>query len=90
MDKICYWDADAREQRERDATPEEQAEIDARRANAPIEAKMARMSEITSMLNALDIKRIRPIAEGDTAYLATLNAQVQLLREEYRQLKSEI
>lgn len=33
-DKICYWDDQAQEQRERDATPEEQAEIDARR-NAP-------------------------------------------------------
>lgn len=31
-DKICYWDDEAKEQKERDATPEEQAEIDARKA----------------------------------------------------------
>lgn len=34
-DKICYWDSEAGEQRERDATPDEQAEIDARRATLP-------------------------------------------------------
>lgn len=34
--KICYWDNDAKEQRERDATPAEVAEIDARRAAAAL------------------------------------------------------
>ena len=34
--KICYWDNDAKEQRERDATLTEVAEIDARRAAAAI------------------------------------------------------
>jgi len=38
--------------------------------NAPIIAKM----------DALDLKRIRPLAEGDTAYLATLNTQIAALR----------
>jgi len=38
--------------------------------NAPILAQM----------DALDIKRIRPIAEGDTAYLATLNSKILALR----------
>lgn len=32
--KICYWDSEAREQKERDATPEEVAEIESRK-NAP-------------------------------------------------------
>lgn len=32
--KICYWDTDAGEQRERDATPEEIAEVEARAAGA--------------------------------------------------------
>lgn len=39
-------------------------------ANAPIKAQLA----------ALDMKRIRPLAEGDSAYLAKLNEQVKALR----------
>ena len=35
MYKICYWDSDARIQRVRDATPEETAEIDARKVAPP-------------------------------------------------------
>jgi len=35
---------------------------------------------IIAQLNALDIKRIRPLAEGDAAYLADLNAQIVTLR----------
>ena len=35
---------------------------------------------IDAQLAALDIKRIRPVAEGDTAYLATLNQQAADLR----------
>jgi hypothetical protein len=41
-----------------------------------------RISEIKSELASLDIRRIRPLAEGDTSYLATLNAQVLALRTE--------
>lgn len=76
-------------QRERDCTPEEQAEIDARRAQAPMLDKLKRMDAIKAELAALDVKRIRPIAEGDTAYLATLNEQVATLRAELAQLKTE-
>ena len=36
--------------------------------------------QIKAELAALDIKRIRPTAEGDAAYLATLNAQAVALR----------
>jgi hypothetical protein len=45
-----------------------------------------RISEIKSELAALDLKRIRPIAEGDAAYLATLNAQLLALRTELQGL----
>lgn len=38
--------------------------------NAPIVAEIAQ----------LDLKRIRPLADGDSAYLATLNAQISSLR----------
>ena len=45
-----------------------------------------RIAELKSELAALDIKRIRPTAEGDTAYLATLNAQAVALRAELQAL----
>ena len=41
-----------------------------------------RIAEIKADLLALDMKRIRPLAEGGTEYLATLNAQVLVLRNE--------
>ena len=44
-DKICYWDDEAKEQKERDATPEEQAEIDARKAPEAPEVIKARVWE---------------------------------------------
>jgi len=45
-----------------------------------------RIAEIKNELVALDIKRIRPVAEGDTAFLATLNAQALALRTELQGL----
>lgn len=45
-----------------------------------------RVTEIKEELIALDVKRIRPMCEGDTEYLATLNAQAGALREELRGL----
>ena len=49
-------------------------------------AAVARIAEIKTELAALDQRRIRPMAEGDTDYLATLNAQAVALREELQQL----
>jgi len=77
-DKICYWDADAKEQKERDATPEEQAEINARRNAQPTKEQIN--APILAQISKLDLKRIRPLAEGDTEYLAQLNAQIINLR----------
>lgn len=45
-----------------------------------------RIAEIRQLLSELDIKRIRPVAEGDTVYLATLNAQAVTLRTELQEL----
>jgi hypothetical protein len=45
-----------------------------------------RIAEIKNELAALDIKRIRPVAEGDAAYLAMLNAQALALRTELQGL----
>jgi len=39
-----------------------------------------RNADTLSQITALDMKRIRPLAEGDTAYLATLNTQIAALR----------
>lgn len=45
-----------------------------------------RIAELKAELSVLDIKRIRPTAEGDTAYLITLNAQAVALRAELKAL----
>ncbi|MDD4971861.1 MAG: hypothetical protein PHT07_20745 [Paludibacter sp.] len=44
--------------------------------------KVQRKNEIILQLSPLDQKKIRPLAEGDTTYLATLNAQTVDLRAE--------
>ena len=41
-----------------------------------------RIAQIKLELEALDFKKIRPLAEGDTTYLATLNAETATLRAE--------
>lgn len=41
-------------------------------------------SRIKAEIAALDLRRIRPIAEGDTAYLTTLNAQITALRAQLK------
>ena len=46
----------------------------------PGQLKADAQSAIDAQLAALDIKRIRPTAEGDATYLATLNAQAVALR----------
>lgn len=45
-----------------------------------------RVDQIKQELAALDVKRIRPLAEGDADYLATLNAQTLTLRNELKEL----
>ena len=45
-----------------------------------------RIAELKAELTTLDIRRIRPTAEGDTAYLITLNAQAVALRAELQAL----
>ena len=59
--KICYWDDVEKCQKERDATPEEAAEIDARKAAptvvAPTPTKeqlMAELAALTAKIQALE------------------------------------
>lgn len=49
-------------------------------------AKKDRIRSIDSLLKSLDSRRIRPIAEGDSAKLNELNAQVLELRKERQSL----
>ena len=53
-------------------------------AQAAQAAKDTHNAALQVQLDALDIKRIRPTAEGDTAYLATLNAQAISLRGQWQ------
>jgi len=59
-----------------------QAEADTLRAPTPTQLRDARITEIKAQLSSLDMKRIRPLAEGDTAHLATINEQISALRVE--------
>jgi hypothetical protein len=74
MDRICYWDEAAQAQAERDATPEEQAEIDARRAAPlPVPAKVTRRQA----LSALRIKNISAAAI-EVAIMALPTSQLNI------------
>ena len=50
-------------------------------------AKIERIAQIKAELNLIDSRSIRPIRDGDTEYLETLNAQVVELRQELRTLE---
>lgn len=57
--------------------------------NAPLPADSlpnSRIAQIKAELAVLDARRIRPLAEGDTAYLDGLNAQAIALRNELQSL----
>lgn len=62
------------------ACPSE-TEIDAARLKVVAEAtRVQKVIDVKAQIAILDIKRIRPLAEGDTMYLAKLNEQVVALR----------
>jgi lysylphosphatidylglycerol synthetase-like protein (DUF2156 family) len=50
------------------------------------ELKSQRVGQIKSALAALDQKKIRPMAEGDATFLASLNTQTAVLRDELKGL----
>ncbi len=51
-------------------------------AEIAAKARADRIAQIKMELLVLDSKKVRPLAEGDTEYLATLNAQTATLRAE--------
>lgn len=62
------------------------AEADAIRAAEQAKLPNPRIAAIKAELAAIDQKRIRPLAEGDTAFLKTLNDQAIALRAELQTL----
>jgi hypothetical protein len=51
--RVCYWDEIERCQKERDTTPEETAEIDARKAAPPTAAPAPTKEELLAQLQAI-------------------------------------
>lgn len=45
-----------------------------------------RKAEIIAQISALDLKRIRPMVEGDTIFLGRLTMQIKALREELKNI----
>jgi hypothetical protein len=65
MYKICYWDAEAKEQRERDATPDEVAEIDARKnAPPPVPQSVTRRQALQALLLAGKLSLVQPAIDA--------------------------
>lgn len=50
--KVCYWDAETKSQHERDCTPDEVAEIDARKADAIAQAAQAFQAAVVTATQA--------------------------------------
>lgn len=48
-----------------------------------------RIAEIKAELDALDFKKIRPLAAGDTEYLAKLQEKTVALQDELRELTKQ-
>jgi hypothetical protein len=75
--KTIYWDSATQSQQERDCTPEEVAEIDARKtAPVPIHA------QITALETTVTPRRIREavLTEDGALWLAGVDAQIATLR----------
>lgn len=77
-DKVLEWNPELREAVLRDCTPEEQADIDARRAAGPTASEVN--PEILMRLEIIDRKSIRALREGDQARIASLEAEAAALR----------
>lgn len=70
MYKVCYWDEQAREQKERDATQDEVAEIEARKtAPPPVPQEVTRRQAKEALRRAGKLALVQPaidaIADAD-------------------------
>lgn len=77
MDKICYWDEKEGCQKDRDATPEEQTEIDSRKLSS---ADINR--PIIAQLERIDAKSIRALREGNQDRINSLESEASALRSQ--------
>ena len=48
------------------------------------------LAALKQNLSDIDIKRVRPLAEGDNEYLAQLNSEAETLRNQVRTLIAEL
>lgn len=64
------------------SVPISDEEVQSIRAPTAGELRAKKIADIKSKLNAIDLMRIRPIAEGDSDFLSKLNAQALPLRAE--------
>ena len=82
MDQVAYFDSESGDMKLRDCTPEEQAEINERRAAG--ESPEQHNAPILAALAAIDAKSIRALREGDAARIASLAAEAIALRLQLR------
>jgi len=75
MAKISYWDSALGIQCEREATEDEQVEIDSRTLPKELINK-----QILNLLDKIDAKSIRAIREGDQSRIAAWNEEAASLR----------
>lgn len=78
MDMTQYLDMDSMEWKLRPCTPEEQAEIEFRRATGPTAEEIN--APILAALAAIDLKTIRPLSEGEMDRVAILREEAAALR----------
>lgn len=77
MTKAAYYDEELQEMVVREFTPEEEAERIQREHTDSVKAKNA---AILAQLDAIDLKTIRPLSEGEMERVATLRAEAATLR----------
>jgi hypothetical protein len=76
---ICYWDSETKSQQERHATPDEVAEIEARKVPQPVVRTRA---DVLADLATIDLKSIRALRENYQPRIDELEAQAKALRTE--------
>jgi hypothetical protein len=72
--KICYWDSTLKAQRERDATPEEIAEVEARKTTGPSDF------ELQAELRQIHLDAIGALLDDDKPAIAALRAKAAAVR----------
>lgn len=77
---ICYWDSEDECQKERVATPAEEAEIEKLKSKASLITPENNNPPILAQLQLIDLKSIRALREGDTQRIADLESQAAALR----------